>query len=70
MVVYAKSGVGKTSVLAKVYDLIPEWFSKVRIPQVYGVVHVVSLASLLIFFVCCPFSREHVGNSTPPNRAK
>ncbi len=37
MVVYAKSGVGKTSVLAKVYDLIPEWFSKVRVPQVYVV---------------------------------
>ena len=29
MVLHAESGVGKTSVMAKVYKLIPEWFGEV-----------------------------------------
>ena len=31
MVLYAESGVGKTSVMAKVYKLIPEWFGEVSV---------------------------------------
>ena len=31
MVLYAESGVGKTSVMAKVYKLIPEWFGDVSV---------------------------------------